>query len=92
MTYTLTIWYFEFAKDVLLKESVETEHKLGFKSIEDAKKYTMNKAYSYFDDLNRVVTTKNESDNFLGIRIEEISGESRYECSAYIRKDSNGYI
>lgn len=87
MTYTLTIWYFEFAKDVLLKESVETEHKLGFKSIEDAKNYATNKAFSYFDDLNRIIIKKNGSDNFLGIRIEEISGEARYECSAYIRKD-----
>ena len=87
MTYTLTIWYFEFAKNVLLKESVETENKLGFKSIEDAKSYATNKAYSYFDDLNRIIIKKNESDNFLGIRIEEISGEARYECSAYIRKD-----
>lgn len=88
MTYTLTIWYFEFAKDVLLKESVETEHKLGFKSIEEAKSYATNKAYSYFDDLNRIVVTiKNESDNFLGLRLEEKAGEARYECSAYIRKD-----
>lgn len=87
MTYTLTIWYFEFAKDVLLKESVETEHKLGFKSIEAAKEYTMNKAYSYFDDLNRIIIKKNESDNFLGLRLEEKAGEARYECSAYIRKD-----
>ena len=87
MIYTLTIWYFEFANNVLLKESVETEHKLGFKSIEDAKSYATNKAYSYFDDLNRIIIKKNESDNFLGIRIEEISGEARYECSAYIRKD-----
>lgn len=87
MTYTLTIWYFEFAKDVLLKESVETEHKLRFKSIEEAKSYATNKAYSYFDDLNRIIIKKNESDNFLGLRLEEISGEARYECSAYIRKD-----
>lgn len=88
MTYTLTIWYFEFAKDVLLKESVETEHKLKFKSIEEAKSYATNKAYSYFDDLNRVVVTiKNESDNFLGLRIEEKAGEARYGCSAFLKKD-----
>lgn len=87
MTYTLTIWYFEFAKDVLLKDSVETEHKLGFKSIEEAKSYATNKAYSYFDDLNRITIKKNESEDFLGLHIEEITGEARYECSAYIRKD-----
>ena len=87
MTYTLTIWYFEFAKDVLLKDSVETEHKLGFNSIEQAKSYATNKAYSYFDDLNRITIKKNESDSFLGLHLEEKAGEARYECSAYIRKD-----
>lgn len=88
MTYTLTIWYVEFAKDVLLKESVETEHELKFKNVEEAKSYATNKAYSYFDDLNRVVVTiKNESDNFLGLRLEEKAGEARYGCSAYIKKD-----
>lgn len=88
MNHSLTIFYFEYANNVLLKENVSTEHKLGFKTFEDAKNYAMNQAYSYFDDISRIVVKlSNANDKIYFFRLQELSGEARYECSVYLKME-----
>lgn len=85
MNYYLTIYYFEYANNVLLKENSSKEHKLKFASFEDAKKYALNQAYSYFDDVSRVTKKlSSKKDKIYSFCLQELSGEAQYEVIVYL--------
>ena len=89
MNYYLTIYYFEYVNNVLLKENSSKEHKLKFKDFEDAKKYALNQAYSYFDDVSRVTKKRNmlsssKKDKIYSFCLQELSGEAQYEVIVYL--------
>lgn len=89
MNYYLTIYYFEYANNVLLKENVSKEHKLKFKDFEDAEKYALNEAYSYFDDVSRVTKKMStQKDKTYCFRLQELSGEAQYEVIVYLIMES----